>query len=192
MHKTERPSIALTEKPMFIWNLVPSASSFIFKIIDKETSLVILEQEINQINTVDDEQFKSEEFNANWQPPQCKTNGKFCVCSYPENAKSLQRKKSHVFTAITKNSHNEIISEFVTELIVIEEEAENATQVLQDMILDTGSDILTENWFRARELLSISGGIPEIDLSNPLVIVPMASPPIKPWKRGCLSASFIN
>ncbi len=177
---TPRPSITVAEKPMVLWNLVPEATSYIFKIVEKETSDIIWEEEVTEIILVTPEQFASDKSEDSYKPPQCKTDGNYCVCDYPSNEKPLKRLIPYLFTGTAKGNNGSLLKEFQTELFLIEQETEEAVQELQNQITILGESKLTQYWFRTKELISISGGITLLAKSTD----------IPPWIKPCTSAVF--
>ncbi|ELR99020.1 hypothetical protein [Gloeocapsa sp. PCC 73106] len=125
---TSRPGIVFGETPMLIWNIVPEATYYQFK-IQKENK-IIWNIEINELEEVDEITFEClrDGRETPVKPPKAQSYQKYAICDYPEDTLPLERSAPLVFTGLAQSGEGIILQEFQTELFIGEENLESAQQ----------------------------------------------------------------
>lgn len=124
MTSNSRPLFCFNPDPSLVWDEVPSAVLYKFKLLYKETS----------------EEFWSIKVST----PECDEQGT-CRCSYPSNKPFLEPLVSYWLIAEANNG--ESTKKFETEVILLEENHQKAFQDFEDLLMEKKITALDNQWF---------------------------------------------
>jgi hypothetical protein len=131
-----RPTFIFGPRPMLMWNEVEDATSYKFRIVNKETSKMLWEIEVSK------------------QLSNLVCEDGYCQCYYPKNMLSLESLAYYSFIAIAETNNGKSLQEFQTEFILLEKNAQEAFEEFTALVDKEGTKNLRDQWSVTKEAIA--------------------------------------
>ncbi|MGA7933717.1 MAG: hypothetical protein WCA35_09235 [Kovacikia sp.] len=160
-----RPTFIFGSRPMLMWNEVEDATSYKFRILNKETSEMLWEIEVSE------------------QLSNLVCEDGFCQCYYPKNMPSLESLAFYSFIAIAETNNGKSLQKFQTEFILLEKNAQEAFENFTELVDKEGTKAIRDQWQVTKEAIADFHGL-RADNGT--------APPNWDPRHPCLTAFFVR